>query len=440
MGGVLLAHGPAMAAGAEDAKTDAKYCGISYLGSHASSPTISPIKSKLDNKEYLGNLGKRMRGMAQPTLIGLNLLDSNSTGTNTALTFMFSAARHDQQKYSNPLEKDLLKREQFFNIFTVQVQTIFFNADNYQVQGIYPWTFRYSAKSEKPLTKEDVEAQFAALLDADPQQLEDGESQPAEVMLYHWADGLGGIRANAKDRTLSVAPIQFSEHALQVLTNAASVEENPAEKMARVQQDLRNHFESELSRNLKLPVVPGGGDKFVLTLGDCAKNSNGEQEIVLPTPTYRFVATVEELASGNLQTESKRQVLVDGGQLIEQSIKQTEVAYGARFKVGLFRVEDAVSDDGAASQKDTIMLDNQFRYYSAIKYSGDRKLSELEQYDKLGLSFFGNLTDAYINRDEKWVKNHLSAERNKDKPSTIVKEWDETFGKKIGVQKPKKRA
>jgi len=86
-----------------------------------------------------------------------------------------------------------------------------------------------------------------------------------------------------------------------------------------------------------------------------------------------------------------------------------------------------------------IITDHKLKFVAAKRFTGERQLNEFDQYRKLSLAFTGELANAFMSRDEKWIKNQLSAAMGKTKPSAIRKEWIEIFEKRMGLTRSKKK-
>jgi hypothetical protein len=379
-------------------------------------------------------LGGRLKKLAQDANAGVKFVDSSSD----ALSFVISAAKHEVQEYRNPLPPN----NQMYNvIYTLTIQTVLFNKDRKEIKGVYPWTYQFNDAMAKKPTDKDIVDKFKSFFD-DPPALKEGEEPDPQLFMVQWREAMASFRPVANAKTIAVAPVTFSPAAEKALTESIA-KAGSKDTIAGLALEVTSTFETELSKKLGLPIVPGGGatgsagekgSQFIASIPDCL--NAGGQSFALPAPSYRFFLSLDEIASASLVRKETRKVVGANGVITEEPITRTENGYGARYVLNLVAPDESDTTEWGGSR---LITDHKLKFVAAKRFTGDRQLNDFDQYRKLSLAFTGDLAGAFMSRDEKWIKNQLSAAMGKTKPSAIRKEWIEIFEKRMGLARAKKR-
>lgn len=434
--GVIIAA-MAVSAHAQDdgSQLEVKYCGVGYLGQAKDlKTTYRFLESTVLSDQERPGLGGRLKTLAQDANARVKFVDSSSD----AISFVISAAKHEVQEYRNPLPPN----NQMYNvIYTLTIQTVLFNKDSKEIKGVYPWTYQFNDAMQARPTDKDIIAKFKSFFD-DPPALQEGEEPDPQLFMVQWREAMANFRPVANAKTIAVAPVTFSAAAEKALTDSIA-KAGTADTVAALGLEVTSTFETELSKKLGLPIVPGGGatgaagesgPQFIASIPDCL-NAGGET-FALPAPSYRFFLSVDEIASASLVRNETRKVVGANGAIGEQAITRSENGYGARYVLNIVAPDEADSTEWGGTR---IITDHKLKFVAAKSFTGDRQLNEFDQYRKLSLAFAGDLATAFTTRDEKWIKNQLSATMGKTKPSAIRKEWIEIFEKRMGLARAKKR-
>jgi hypothetical protein len=434
--GVVMAT---LAAGAyaqdDGSQIEVQYCGVGYLGQAQDlKTTYRFLESTVLSPKGRPELGGRLKTLAQDANAGVKFVASSSD----AISYVISAAKHEVQEYRNPLPPN----NQMYNvIYTLTIQTVLFNKDSKEIKGVYPWTYQFNdAMATKPADK-DIVAKFKSFFD-EPPALKEGEEPDPQLFMVQWREAMANFRPVANAKTIAVAPVTFSPAAEKSLTDSIA-KAGTKDTVAGLGIEVTSTFETELSKKLGLPIVPGGGatgvsgekgPQFIASIPDCL--NAGGQSFALPTPSYRFFLSVDEVASASLVRREARKVVGANGVITEEPITRTENGYGARYVLNLVAPDESDTSEWGGPR---IITDHKLKFVAAKRFTGDRQLNDFDQYRKLSLAFTGDLASAFMSRDEKWIKNQLSTAMGKTKPSAIRKEWIEIFEKRMGLARAKKR-
>ena len=419
----------------DGSQMEVRYCGIGYLGQAAdiskNYPYLASTVLSKDVRPSLGNLLKTVSEDANPRL--------RFVGEATdALSYVISAAKYELQKYKNPLPP----YNQMFNvIYTLTIQTVLFNKDSKEIKGVYPWTYQFNDASPEKPSDAVIAAKFKSFFDLPP-PLKEGEEPDPQLFMVQWREAMADFNPIANAKTIAVAPVQFSEAAAAALAAAAPSGGTEGAVMA-LGTELTSALEAELSEKLGLPVIPGGGapgvdgksaSQFVAAIPDCL--NAGSESFSLPAPSYRFFLGIAQVASASrVSTETRESVGADGA-IAKESIKSTEIGYGARYSLNVVAPDETDTSEWGGQR---LITDHKLRFIGAKRFTGDRTLNEFDQHRKLSLAFMGELADGLMSRNEKWIKDHLSADIGKTKPSAVRKEWIEVFEKRMGLARSKKK-
>jgi hypothetical protein len=419
----------------DGSQIEVQYCGVGYLGQAVDlKTTYSALAPTVLSEKGRPALGGKLKKLAQDANAGVRFVDSS----NDAISFVISAAKHEVQEYRNPLPPN----NQMYNvIYTLTIQTVLFNKDSKEIKGVYPWTYQFNdAIPTKPTDKIIIET-FKSFFE-EPPALKEGEEVDSQLFMVQWREAMANFRPVANAKTIAVAPVKFSPAAENTLTEAVA-KAGSKDTVAGLGLEVTSALETELSQKLGLPIVPGGGatgasgesgPQFIASIPDCL--SAGGQSFALPTPSYRFFLSVDEVASASLVRKETRKVVGANGVITEEPITRTENGYGARYILNLVAPDESDSTEWGGVR---LITDHKLKFVAAKRFTGDRQLNDFDQYRKLSLAFTGDLASALMSRDERWIKNQLSSAMGKTKPSAIRKEWVEIFEKRMGLARAKKR-
>jgi hypothetical protein len=441
--GICLFAGP-MADAQNSGQEEVVSCGIGWRGDESElSKQFKPLAmSVLAEKNIVSNgaLLRKYIEEGNPQVVFRDF--NNKAGVAKAIAFIISSANVEKQVFKNPIPPGENKLNV---IYTLGIQTVVFNLDSMQVEAVYPWVFKYNDAAAKDPTEAEIAARFSDFF-KEPPALAEGEEPDPRLFLNRWKESARNFQVRGNPITIAVAPVVFSPEAEQAL--AASIAKDPKSKanVAGFGEELSATLEAELSQGLGLPVIPGGGGGSVSKAGDakstfiaripgCFDARQTASSFQLPVPAFRFHLAVDQVASHKLTRQENRERLLADGGVENISTNRTEVGYGARY---LFNIVAPVEGDETEWGGVKLTSDQKFRLIGSKRYAGDRDLVEFEQYQKLSLGFASELSRALMTRDEKWIKNQLSSQMGKVKPSAIRKEWIDIFEKRMNLKRAKK--
>lgn len=414
---------------------EVQYCGVGYLGQAQDLATnYRPLASNVLSANGRPEFGGRLKKLSQDANPSLSFVESS----NNALSYVISAAKYEVQGYRNPVPPN----NQMFNvIYTVTIQTVLFNKDSREIKGVYPWTYQFNDALPAKPTDEEVATRFKSFFD-DPPALKEGEEPDGQLLMVQWREAVANFRPIENAKTIAVAPVKFGASANSALSDLIA-KAGTSDTMTGLGIEVTSTLETELSKKLGLPIVPGGGGtgasgesgpQFVATIPDCL--GGGNQSFVLPAPSYRFFLTIDDVASAMLVTQDKRKVVGADRVIAEEPVTRKEAGYGARFVLNVVAPDEADSTEWGGMR---LITDHKLRFIASKRFTGDRQLNDFDQYRRLSLAFAGELADAFMSRDEKWIKDHLSTAMGKVKPGALKKEWVEIFEKRMGLVRSKKK-
>ena len=418
LGVVMAAPASALAEPAQDgAAMEVRYCGVGFLGKDADKKTNYRYLSQsvIKDNASLGKVSPLLLSLTRDANPHLHIVDNASNGNNYALSYIIAGEKYERQPFVYPLTH----QTRYNNIFTVMLNTVVFDLQQGQVVGIYPWIFQYNEASDAPLADGEVAKRFGEFF-RKPESLAEGDEPPADAMLTAWSKSVGGLSMSFKANTISASPVQFSEDAAKLITDGGST----PDVMSR---DLTTRYEAILSQSLRLPVIPssgggaGAGDQFVAAIPSCV--GQGDVTLRLPEPAYRFAFDVGVLKSGSVMHSVKRGPEGDQG-----TVDQNEVGYGARIHVQVIQ-----TDESDTVHHGKVMLDNHLRAINAKTYIGKREFADGDQFGKLLVNFMTQTVNNIVDPQEKWFKEHLSAEESKTKPSAVQSAWSKFVKEKLHV-------
>lgn len=433
---VLLSSLAGIAYAKDDgSQLEVQYCGVGYLGQAKDRDTTYRfLAPNVLSDKGRPEVGGRLKKLSQDANSGVKFVESS----NDALSYVISAAKYEVQEYRNPLPPN----NQMYNvIYTLTIQTVLFNKDSKEIKGVYPWTYQFNdAMPVKPADK-DIAAKFKSFFD-DPPALKEGEEPDPQLFMVQWREAIANFRPVANAKTIAVAPVRFSEAAQKALTDSLA-KSGGNDSLDGLGLEITSTFETELSKKLGLPIVPGGGasgavgeagPQFIASIPDCL--NAGGQSFALPAPSYRFFLTVDDIVAASLVRKESRKVVGANGVISDELITRTENGYGARYVLNIVAPDESDSSEWGGTR---IITDHKLKFVAAKSFTGERQLNEFDQYRKLSLAFTSDLAGAFMSRDEKWIKNQLSSAMGKTKPSAMRKEWIEIFEKRMGLVRSKNR-
>ncbi len=390
-----------------------RYCGLGYLGRNSELTNNYQFYSKtvLANKASISKISPLLLELTKKSNPQISFIEPNTGSSNFALSYILASEKFERQSFVYPINKTT----KYNNIFKLQLNAVLFDLQSSQIIGIYPWSFLYNEASDTPLSDQQAADKFASFFqqkNINSKKSEEDENDTGDDMLEAWSKSMSELAITNKQKTISVTPIVFSDEAKQALNSST----NPA-NLEMLSKILATQYESSLSQKLMLPVIPNSTDnQFVASIPECV--DQGEISLALPSPAYKFTFNVDQLKTAAIEGSG-------------DSSNRHEVGYGTRVHVQVKQTDDLDSVEGGK-----FVLDDKLKLITSKTYIGDRSFSDLDQYEKLLSVGMDQVSSAFINTEESWLKAHLSSE-NKSKPSAIKKNWVSVFKEKIGIPNKK---
>jgi hypothetical protein len=378
-----------------------KYCGLGYLGrnSELSNNYKFYSKSILTNKDSIAQRSAQLLNLTKESNPKISFAESS----NYAFSYILASEKYERQSFVYPIDK----KTKYNNIFKVFLNTVLFDLQSSQIVGVYPWSFLYNEASDSPLSEEEISKHFEEFFQHNVRVVNKSDNEDSEDsndMLGAWSKSLAQLKISSKQKTISVTPVIFSEEAKQSFNSPT----NPV-NLETLSKNLSTQYESTLSQKFMLPIVPNSTDnQFVASIPGCV--GQGEISLVLPSPAYKFTFDIDQLKTATIESSNGH-----------------EVGYGARVHVQVKQTDDLDSVEGGK-----FILDNKLKMITSKAYIGERSFSDVDQYEKLITASMDQVSSAFINTEESWLKSHLSTE-DKTKPSVVKKSWITVFNDKIGI-------
>lgn len=393
-----------------------RYCGVGFLGRDADKQKNYRYLSNsvLKDKKNIASISPVLLSVSQNANPKLKVSNANNGSNNYSLSYIVAAEKFEQQPYIYPITH----KKRYNNIYTVIINTVVFDLQNSQIIGIYPWVYQFNEASDAQLSELEITKRFADFF-RKPEAVAGSDDPSPDYMLAAWAKSVGGLSLSTKMKTISAAPVTFSADATSALNSTATHGGTP--QISTLSRNLTTQYEAILSQNFALPIVPSGaGDQFVASIPNCV--GQGDVSLRLPMPAYRFGFEVEQLKTATVTHSVKRGPSGGGG-----TVDQNEVGYGARVRVTVLQSDELDTVNGGKT-----VLDNRVRLTSSKTFVGNREFIDSAQYEKLLVNLMSQTVNNFNNPQEKWLKDHLSAEESKTKPSAVRAAWTKLFKEKIG--------